>query len=158
MADPPECFGTICVRSIQGHSDAFRGIPRRSAFPRAPKTLANTPRMATKWQPSCAGCSRNVCGGVRQRTAADLLQLTQSVGDRLARVQAIHRRGEPEAVIPQFVVDHGVDLVVMGTVARRGIPGLLIGNTAERILRKLPCSVLAVKPDGFVSPVGLDGV
>jgi nucleotide-binding universal stress UspA family protein len=41
-------------------------------------------------------------------------------------------------------------------VARRGIPGLLIGNTAERILRKLPCSVLAVKPDGFVSPVSLD--
>jgi universal stress protein E len=73
-------------------------------------------------------------------------------------VQAIHRRGEPEAVIPQFVVDHGVDLIVMGTVARRGIPGLLIGNTAERILRKRPCSVLPVKPDGFISPVGLDGI
>jgi nucleotide-binding universal stress UspA family protein len=95
---------------------------------------------------------------VRQRTAADLQQLKQSFGDRLFRVQAVHRRGEPEAVIPQFVVDEGIDLVVMGTVARRGIPGLLIGNTAERILRKLPCSVLAVKPDGFVSPVSLDVV
>lgn len=29
---------------------------------------------------------------------------------------------------------------------------------AERVLRKLPCSVLAVKPDGFVSPVGLEVV
>jgi nucleotide-binding universal stress UspA family protein len=28
-------------------------------------------------------------------------------------------------------------------------------DTAERVLRKLPCSVLTVKPDGFVSPVRL---
>ena len=50
----------------------------------------------------------------------------------------------------------GIDLVVMGTVARSGIAGMLIGNTAERVLRKLPCSVLAVKPEGFTSPVRLD--
>ncbi len=52
----------------------------------------------------------------------------------------------------------GIDLVVMGTVARGGLAGLLIGNAAERMLRKLPCSVLAVKPDGFVSPVRLEDV
>jgi universal stress protein E len=33
---------------------------------------------------------------------------------------------------------------------------MLIGNTAERVLRRLPCSVLTVKPDGFVSPVRLE--
>jgi nucleotide-binding universal stress UspA family protein len=93
---------------------------------------------------------------VRQRTAADLRQLAQSFGGRLSGGQLMHRRGEPEAVISDFVVGHGIDLVVMGTVARGGIPGLLIGNTAERVLRQLPCSVLAVKPDGFVSPVKLD--
>lgn len=95
---------------------------------------------------------------VRQRTAADLRYLVQSFGGRLTGVQTIHRRGEPEAVIPEFVVTQGIDLVVMGTVARGGIAGLLIGNTAERVLRKLPCSVLAVKPDGFVCPVDLDDV
>jgi len=47
------------------------------------------------------------------------------------------------------------DLVVMGTVARTGIAGWLIGNTAEAILEQLQCSVLAVKPHGFVSPVKL---
>jgi nucleotide-binding universal stress UspA family protein len=52
-------------------------------------------------------------------------------------------------------VSEGVDVLVMGTVARGGIPGMLIGNTAERVLRKLPCSVLTVKPDGFESPVRL---
>jgi nucleotide-binding universal stress UspA family protein len=48
------------------------------------------------------------------------------------------------------------DLVVMGTVARTGISGLIIGNTAEAILDQLMCSVLAVKPPGFTSPVKLD--
>lgn len=61
-------------------------------------------------------------------------------------------RGEPEDVIPEFVVAEGIDLVVMGSVARRGIPGFLIGNTAERVLDRLPCSVLVVKPGKPAAP------
>jgi nucleotide-binding universal stress UspA family protein len=41
----------------------------------------------------------------------------------------------------------------MGTVCRAGVPGLFIGNTAEKVLRHVSCSVLTVKPEGFVSPV-----
>jgi nucleotide-binding universal stress UspA family protein len=61
--------------------------------------------------------------------------------------------GEASAEIPAYLKQHEVDLLVMGTVARRGIPGFLLGNTAEVILNKVECSVLAVKPAGFVSPV-----
>jgi nucleotide-binding universal stress UspA family protein len=61
--------------------------------------------------------------------------------------------GEPERAISHFVDRNGVDLVVMGTVARSGIPGVVMGNTAERVLQRLHGSVLAVKPPGFVSPV-----
>jgi len=43
----------------------------------------------------------------------------------------------------------------MGTVGRIGIRGLFIGNTAEAILNQVECSVLAVKPPGFQTPVGL---
>jgi nucleotide-binding universal stress UspA family protein len=92
----------------------------------------------------------------RHREAAALSRLAQSFESGGARLQPTLRRGEPADVIPEFVVAEGIDLVVMGTVARAGIAGMLIGNTAERILRRLPCSVLAVKPDGFVSPVRLD--
>jgi nucleotide-binding universal stress UspA family protein len=91
----------------------------------------------------------------RQRAVTDLAQLVASLSDR--HVRTALRRGEPEDVIPAYAVAEGVDLMVMGTVARGGIAGLLIGNTAERVLRKLPCSVLAVKPDGFECPVRLDG-
>lgn len=31
-----------------------------------------------------------------------------------------------------------------------------MGNTAETILSRVECSVLAVKPGGFVSPVNVD--
>jgi nucleotide-binding universal stress UspA family protein len=41
----------------------------------------------------------------------------------------------------------------MGTVARTGISGLIMGNTAEAIVDQLSCSVLAIKPDGFTTPV-----
>jgi nucleotide-binding universal stress UspA family protein len=61
--------------------------------------------------------------------------------------------GEPGFVIPKFAKDHDIDLVVMGTLGRLGQHGLFIGDTAERILDRLECSVLAVKPAGFVSPV-----
>jgi nucleotide-binding universal stress UspA family protein len=45
----------------------------------------------------------------------------------------------------------------MGTVARTGIDGLFMGNTAESIIGQLDCSILTVKPPGFTSPVTLEG-
>lgn len=65
-------------------------------------------------------------------------------------------RGAPSQEIPALAKRLAVDLVVMGTVGRSGIPGLLIGNTAETILYQLDCSVLAIKPPGFVSPVSIE--
>ncbi len=62
-------------------------------------------------------------------------------------------QGPADDVIPQLVTKHGIDLLVMGTVARSGLDGVVIGNTAERILDQVKCSVLAVKPAGFVSPI-----
>lgn len=64
-------------------------------------------------------------------------------------------KGRPRRVIPHIVQTLGADLVVMGTVARTGASGILMGNTAESILNQIDCSVLAVKPAGFVTPVTL---
>jgi nucleotide-binding universal stress UspA family protein len=64
-------------------------------------------------------------------------------------------KGMPRDVLPSFAASHEVDLMVMGTVCRTGLAGFLIGNTAEVVLRQVTCSVLAVKPDGFLSPVSL---
>lgn len=62
-------------------------------------------------------------------------------------------KGLPARELPKFAEDVQADLVVMGTIARTGIAGIIIGNTAEAVLSQLRCSVLAIKPEGFISPI-----
>jgi nucleotide-binding universal stress UspA family protein len=76
---------------------------------------------------------------------------THAPGTPPGRVHLL--KGEAEVLIPQAAKREQIDLIVMGTVSRTGMSGLLIGNTAEKILNRVDCSVLTVKPDGFVSPV-----
>lgn len=65
-------------------------------------------------------------------------------------------RGDPSQLVSAQAKRLDTDLVVMGSLARTGISGLFIGNTAETILEQMQCGVLAVKPEGFVSPVTLE--
>lgn len=65
-------------------------------------------------------------------------------------------KGPAKEVIAPLAAELRADLVVMGTVARTGISGMIIGNTAEAILDQLTCSVLAIKPPGFKTPVKFD--
>jgi nucleotide-binding universal stress UspA family protein len=65
-------------------------------------------------------------------------------------------KGSARKVISELAKELHVDCIVMGTVARTGISGLFMGNTAETILDQLECSVLAIKPPGFVTPVTLE--
>ena len=71
--------------------------------------------------------------------------------DNLPTAQLIEGTAQEE--IPRYIEEQGIDLVVMGTVCRTGIPGLFIGNTAESILSEVSCSVLTLKPEDFTSPV-----
>ncbi len=63
-------------------------------------------------------------------------------------------KGPPAEVVSSVVGKQRINLLVMGTVARTGISGMLMGNIAEQVLDEVRCSVVAVKPPGFVSPVG----
>ena len=62
-------------------------------------------------------------------------------------------RGPATTVIPEQAQTLGADILVMGTIARTGVPGFIIGNTAEDVLNSVDCSVVTVKPPGYVSPV-----
>lgn len=61
------------------------------------------------------------------------------------------REGEAKNVIPEVAAQQNIDLVVMGTVCRTGFAGFVIGNTAEKVLPEITCSVLALKPEGFAA-------
>jgi universal stress protein E len=61
--------------------------------------------------------------------------------------------GTPWQEIRRISQHQAADLIVIGTVGRSGIKGMLLGNTAEKILDTCDCGILTVKPDDFVSPI-----
>jgi len=61
--------------------------------------------------------------------------------------------GTPWREIQRLVRKLKVDLVALGTVGRSGIQGVLLGNTAEKVLTTCDASILTVKPADFVSPI-----
>ncbi|WP_299806739.1 universal stress protein [uncultured Shewanella sp.] len=87
---------------------------------------------------------------VRHREALDSLIEQSGIGGEII---IHHLQGAADAQIPEFVNESGIDILVMGTLARTGIPGLVIGNTAENILQSIKCSLVALKPEGFESPI-----
>ncbi|MFC3092907.1 universal stress protein UspA [Alteromonas sediminis] len=56
-------------------------------------------------------------------------------------------QGNPRSELAALANNVNADLVVMGTVARTGISGLLIGNTADAIISQLNCAVLTFKTE-----------
>jgi len=62
-------------------------------------------------------------------------------------------QGLPEDVISHVSEELNAELVVLGTVGRTGLGATLIGNTAEQVIDKLNCDLLALKPEGFISPI-----
>lgn len=86
---------------------------------------------------------------VRQAIAS----LLESAGVSDDGIETHVFQGTAATIIQQTVDKVRADLLVMGTVCRTRIAGFLIGNTAESILDGVNCSLLALKPTGFVSPV-----
>ncbi len=79
--------------------------------------------------------------------------------DKLAETAGVKRScrhihmGDVAGELQAAVRDAGAGLVVMGALSRSGLARLFIGNTAERVLDRLDCDVLVVKPRAFKSKV-----
>lgn len=58
--------------------------------------------------------------------------------------------GPADTLIPKVAQQIGAAVTVIGTVARTGISGALIGNTAEVVLDQLHGDVLVLKPDDMI--------
>ncbi len=86
---------------------------------------------------------------LHQKALEALMQRHPTEAPRILRLY----KGNPGAIIPKYAEEHGIDLVVMGTLSRKGVAGLLIGNTAEQVINRINASMLTVKPQGFRSPV-----
>ncbi len=93
---------------------------------------------------------------INQEASKRMDEFIASLAVDRASIQVHQSWGAPWQEIRRAAKLQAADLVVIGTVGRSGIQGLLLGNTAEKILDTCDCSILTVKPEGFVSPLKLD--
>ena len=53
--------------------------------------------------------------------------------------------GSPHEEILDYVTEHGIDMIIMGTHGRTGLDRLVMGSVAERVVRRSPVPVLTVR-------------
>ncbi len=75
-----------------------------------------------------------------------------AVTHRSDRVHLVRDELKAATAIARLAKQLDTNLIVLGTVARSGVAGALIGNTAEHVLDHAECSVLTIKPDEYTSP------
>ena len=90
---------------------------------------------------------------IASRTEQVVAELERLGVEDTARVSI--KIGPPQVEIYNYLKKHSINLLIMGTLARSGISAVITGNTAETLLPWIRCSLLALKPDSFVSPVSI---
>jgi nucleotide-binding universal stress UspA family protein len=82
---------------------------------------------------------------LREAAAKQLEELAAEARHRGVAARPMLLVGAPEDAIVDAAKQTGADLIVMGTVGRRGLAGLLLGSVAARVVAISPCPVLTVR-------------
>jgi universal stress protein E len=129
----------LVARALQGSVDAVHMF-----FPAA--LLAATTGVAgMPLAPDIA--APEVLDAERDRVTAAVRELATAQGLAPAAVRVL--QGSPIEMLPRHAEETGAALVVMGAISRTRLQEIFIGSTAERVLDRLPCDVLVVKPGDF---------
>jgi nucleotide-binding universal stress UspA family protein len=94
--------------------------------------------------------------GVNFEADFPMVQFEHAVGERLERFvsqdeatalrpEYALRTGSPSDEIVRYAGDRDIDLIVMGTHGRSGVPHMLMGSVAEKVVRAASCPVLTVR-------------
>ncbi len=85
---------------------------------------------------------------IRDGVTSRLQETAQPLKDAGETVVQEVREGTPFVEIVKYAKSNEIDLIILGTHGRTGIPHLLIGSVAEKVVRKAPCPVLTVPLKG----------
>ncbi len=89
-----------------------------------------------------------------RRQARELLEKTPGLEN--VAWEPVIRFGNPAGEIARLVEEKQLDLVIASTRGHSGLKRLILGSVTQRLIRTLPCPVLAVQspPEGFIDPEG----
>lgn len=85
---------------------------------------------------------------IEREECAAFLERAALPAEARARLRVVVEYGVIETALARHVRDHEADLVAVATVGRSGIAGVLLGNTAARLIDWVPCDTLIVRPPG----------
>lgn len=132
-------WSTTLTQSFEGETHVAHAY-----FP-ASIALAST----VTGMPMAVGNEDKVLAEERRMKLESLTALTASYSIKNDNVHLL--LGAPAELLPEQAERYRADVMVMGAIARGRVQRMFIGSTAERILDKLPCDVLIIKPLDFAS-------
>jgi len=92
---------------------------------------------------------------LRVRDALRLDALLASIRQHVPAAKALLMDGDPASVVIQAADRSDVDLIVTGSHSGHGLDRLLLGSTAEAIVRKSPCPVMTLGPNVTIGAEGM---
>jgi universal stress protein E len=107
---------------------------------------------ALAMMPEALGSSpEDYANDLLRRSQAAVLHLLEGRSIPASRLRIAE--GRPEKELPRLASDLEVNLLVAGGISRSRLEQVFIGGTAERLLDRLDCDLLVVKPPGFRCPI-----
>lgn len=73
-------------------------------------------------------------------------KLRRTVEPRRCEIRYALTAGAPHRMILDAARKLGIDMIVMATHGRSGLPRLLLGSVAEKVVRAAACPVLTIRP------------
>jgi len=91
--------------------------------------------------------SGNYMGEMVDSAEKGLAALPGEMSDKVTDIVRSVQQGPPFLEIIRYAKEHNIDMIVMSTHGRSGLAHILMGSTAEKVVRKAPCPVLTVRPE-----------
>jgi len=92
--------------------------------------------------PSISSFENEVIAGAEKR----LYEFVDEHFSEYANTKAVVVAGDASEEIINYIEEHHIDLVIMGTHGRKGMDKILFGSVAERVLKTSPVPVMVVNP------------
>lgn len=128
----------------------FSDVSRHALEGAAELFPASTIALLHGYRPITGGLADSRAGDEAGRQSAvdacaGFLAAAALAPERRSAMQIFIESSDIELVVRDFAEDKGIDLLVIGARGRNPLLDLLLGSTAERLLRSAPCDVLVMR-------------